>query len=260
MDVHLVEIPGDAPDAPAREEAFQRLAAEDRADGYVILSFLSLTLRHLRPLDEVGVPYVLVNRHFEHLNGPPVNCVVLDWVGATEDAVRRLYGLGHRRMALLMPDSDRSTVWDHEQGWRRGRNACGLDDTAARMVRYPEDDLAGTVEALVGQAKRGDLTAAVCFNDSTAFAVVRAALAAGVRVPEELSVIGFDNRIGDYTTPPLCSYDPHLLEVGKAAAQLMAVVLRYTGTEGESEEPQRITVPAEFVCRGTCARAPGEMT
>jgi LacI family transcriptional regulator len=267
MDVHLVEIPGDEPDAPGREEAFRRLAAEDRADGFVILSFLSLTPRHLRPLDEAGVPYVLVNRHFEHLHGvladgqgpttaPPhrVNCVTLDWVAATEDAVRRLYGLGHRRMALLMPDSDRSTVWDHEQGWRRGRSACGLDEKAARMVRYPEDGLAVRIDALVGDVKRAGPTgptAAVCFNDSTAFAVVRATLAAGVRVPEDLSVIGFDNRIGEYTTPALCSYDPHLLEVGKAAAQLMADVLR-----GESEEPQRITVPSEFVCRGTCGPAP----
>ena len=252
MDVHLVEIPGDEPDAPERDEAFRRLVAEDRADGFVILSFLSLTPRHLRPLDEVGLPYVLVNRHFDHAGGPPVNAVTLDWVGATEDALRRLVGLGHRRLALLMPDSDRSTVWDHELGWQRGRAACGLDESRAPMLRYGQDELPRRVAYLLGEITRSGgakgPTAVVCFNDSAAFEVLRAAAVAGVRVPEQLSVVGFDNRIGEYTTPPLCSYDPHLIEVGRAAAQLIVDVLR-----GETEGPTRVTVPATFVCRGTCA-------
>lgn len=251
MDVHLVEIPGDAAEAPERDDAFRRLVAEDRADGFVILSFLSLMPRHLQPLDDAGLPYVLVNRHFEHVGGPAVNSVTLDWVGATEDAVRRLVALGHRRLALLMPDSDRSTVWDHELGWKRGRAACGLDEVAAPMLRYGQDKLSQRIALLLDQIKRVGTpapTAVVCFNDSAAFEVVKAATAAGVRVPEQLSVIGFDNRIGEYTTPPLCSYDPHLIDVGRAAAQLIVDVLR-----GEAETPTRVTVPAEFVCRGSCA-------
>ncbi|HET7771707.1 MAG TPA: substrate-binding domain-containing protein, partial [Chloroflexota bacterium] len=213
--------------------------------------FFSLTSRHLEPLDDAGVPYVLVNRHFEHVGGPAVNCVTLDWVGATADAVRRLAELGHRRPALLMPDSDRSAVWDHEEGWRRGREACGLDERRAPMLRYPQDDLKGYAAQLMERIKRGEgPTALVCFNDSAAFEVMTVAAEAGVAVPEQVSVIGFDNRIGDYTTPPLCSYDPHLIDIGREAAKLMAAVLR-----GEVSEPRRVTVPATFVCRGSCGPA-----
>jgi DNA-binding LacI/PurR family transcriptional regulator len=251
MDVHLVAIPGDTPDAPESEAALRRLVAEDRADGFVILSFLSLTPRHVEPLDDAGVPYVLVNRHFEHLGRPPVNCVTPDWVGATADVVHRLAALGHRRPALLMPDSDRSAVWDHEAGWRRGHAACGLDPRRAPLLRYPQDDLKGYAAALMQRIRRGEgPTALVCFDDSAAFEVITIAAQADVPVPQQLSVIGFDNRIGDHTTPPLCSYDPHLIDIGRAAARLIAAVLR-----GDVSEPQRVTVPATFVCRGSCGPA-----
>ena len=250
IDVHLVALPGDSPESSERETALRRLIAEDRADGFVVLSCLSLTPHHLEPLDDAGVPYVLVNRHFEHVGGPAVNCVTLDWVGATADAVERLVALGHTRPALLMPDSDRSAVWDHEEGWRLGRSRLELEAERAPMLRYPQDDLASHAAALMERIRGGDPTAPtamVCFNDSAAFEVMTAAATAGVKVPEQLSVIGFDNRIGDYTTPPLCSYDPHLLEIGREAAKLMAAVLR-----GELSEPRRVTVPATFVCRGSC--------
>src|SRR5688500_7001322 len=253
IDVHLVAIPGDTPDAPGREAALRRLVAEDRADGFVILSFLSLTPRHLEPLDDAGVPYVLVNRHFEHVGGPAVDGGRVDWVTAAAAAVQRLAEMGHRRPALLMPDSNRSAIHDHEEGWRQGRERCGLDERRAPMLRYPPDDLRGYAESLVSAIARGDsdaVSALVCFNDSAAFEVMTVAAQAGVRVPEQLSVIGFDNRIGDYTTPPLCSYDPHLIDIGREAAKLMAAVLR-----GEVSEPRRVTVPATFVCRGSCGPA-----
>src|SRR5687767_3857981 len=172
IDVHLVALPGDSPDEPEREAALRRLIAEDRADGFVVLSFLSLTPRHLEPLDDAGVPYVLVNRHFQHVGGPEVNCVTLDWVGATADAVRRLAALGHRRPALLMPDSDRSAVWDHEEGWRKGREECGLPAERAPALRYPQDGLGSYAAALMERVRAGDEdapTALVCFNDSAAF-------------------------------------------------------------------------------------------
>jgi len=235
MDVHLVALPGE--DAE-RSAAFQRLVAEDRADGFVILSFLSLTPEDMRPLEEAGMPYVLVNRHFEHLTVPPAqlaNCVTLDWLYATEDAGRRLDALGHRRMVLLLPESDRSTVWDHEQGWHLGVSAAGLAEDGAPVWHFAQSELTARIGQLIDQIRAAPdaaPTAVVCFNDATAFAVLRAAAAGGVRVPEQLSVIGFDNRIGEYTTPPLCSYDGHLLDVGKEAARLMGAVLR-------REQPER---------------------
>ncbi len=54
-------------------------------------------------------------------------------------------------------------------------------------------------------------------------------------------------------TPPLCSYDGHLLDVGKEAARLMGAVLR-----GEQPAAKRVTPPAQFVCRGTCGSPRGE--
>ncbi|HEX2513422.1 MAG TPA: substrate-binding domain-containing protein, partial [Chloroflexota bacterium] len=66
------------------------------------------------------------------------------------------------------------------------------------------------------------------------------------------SVIGFDStRVGYGTTPPLCSYRPRFIEMGRRAAGLLAAALR-----GQQEGPRRIEVPVEFDCRGSCGPAP----
>jgi LacI family transcriptional regulator len=71
-------------------------------------------------------------------------------------------------------------------------------------------------------------------------------------VPAQLSVIGFDDIIAQYVTPPLCSFNPHLFDVGATAAVLLAAAVR-----GELAAPQRIVMPLDFVCRSSCGIAPG---
>lgn len=68
-----------------------------------------------------------------------------------------------------------------------------------------------------------------------------------IAVPRQLSVIGFDNIVAPYLTPPLCSFDPHLYDVGARAATLLAAALR-----GQLATPQRILMPLDFVCRASC--------
>ena len=97
-------------------------------------------------------------------------------------------------------------------------------------------------------------TALVGFNDWCALGVLRAAAALGVRVPEQLSVIGFDGGgVADGTTPPLCSYSPRFIDLGRQTATLLATALR-----GRLEAPRRVHVPVEFICRGSCGPAPSE--
>src|SRR5688572_21220327 len=188
MEVQLV--PPATPDDAAEPSAsiFHRLIAEDRADGYIVLTARALTPEDTRPLDEAGVPYVLANRHFGE---QPVNCVTYAWEDATHDALRRLHALGHRTLALLLPDLQNTTVLGHERGWLDGVAALGLTAEQAPVLRYARRgggdeengrELCRTLltAGLPGGGMRP--TAIVGFNDWCALGALRGAAALGVGV------------------------------------------------------------------------------
>jgi DNA-binding LacI/PurR family transcriptional regulator len=254
---HVVARPEDGSAA----EVLAKLVAEDRADGLILLTFLPLTPEDVAPLDRSGLPYVLVNRHFGTI---PVNCVTFEWEEAAQDVVERLWRDGHRHIALLLPDFDNTSVNGRAAGWEAGVRTLKIPKQDAPILRYvgspgvPPEMTAGGQELgarLLAEGLPGSgivPTAIVGFNDWCALGILRAAATAGVRVPDALSVIGFDStRVGDGTTPPLCSYSPRFIDMGRAAATLLAIALR-----GELERPRRIHVPVDFVCRGSCGPAP----
>ncbi|HET7771705.1 MAG TPA: LacI family DNA-binding transcriptional regulator, partial [Chloroflexota bacterium] len=272
---HIVERAEDRPVS----EVLGKLVAEDRADGLILLTFLPLKPEDVAPLDHARVPYVLVNRHF---GKQPVNCVTFEWEEAARDAAVRLGRQGHTRMALLLPDLENTSVVGRAKGWLAGVKQLGLTEDDAPILRYhgrpgvPEEMLAGG-RSLATQLLSEGLpaaggspasasgrtrprsagagripTAIVGFNDWCALGVLRVAAELNVQVPDQLSVIGFDStRVADGTTPPLCSYSPRFIDLGRQAAHLLSAALQRQVTT-----PKRIEIPVDFICRGSCAPAP----
>lgn len=181
---HVVLRPEDGPPA----EALGRLVAEDRADGLILLTFLPLTPADVAPLEQAGVPFVLVNRHF---GDRPVNCVTFEWEAAARDAILRLASTGHRHLALLLPDLENTSVIGRAEGWREGMRQAGLTEQDAPIVRYhgapgvPAEMTAGGYELAQcllrdGLPGTGQIpTAIVGFNDWCALGVLRAAAGLG---------------------------------------------------------------------------------
>lgn len=260
LEVHLepVQLPQAGREAEREQavaDAMRRLVAEDRGDGFIILTPASTTRDALVPFDEARVPYVLVNRHFD---ARPVNCVTVDYASAMRRAVEHLTRLGHRRLAALLPDRDSSTVRDREQGWREGVARSGLPDSAAPIVRYADRDPAAARRAATRlfstgvPGGAGIPTGIVCHTDTIAHAALQVAAAAGLRVPQQLSVIGIEDAIAQFLTPPLCTFDCHLHQMGMATASLLGWAL-----ENRGGTPRREAITPEFVCRDSCAPAPG---
>ena len=254
MEIQLITSERSEPAA----DAFRRVIAEDRADGYIVMTGLALSREDTRPLDDAGMPYVLANRHF---GDDPVNCVTYSWEEATHDALRRLHALGHRQMALLLPNLPNTTVIGHEDGWRAGVAALGLDPVSAPVLHYirrtggDEENGREMGRALLTGGLPGDAgrpTALVGFNDWCALGILQGAESAGLRVPEDVSVIGFDNTLlGMATRPRLSTYHPQSFEMGRQAARLLGAHLRK-----DAAGPQRVMIPVEFVERESCGPAP----
>ena len=198
-------------------------------------------------LEDYGRPYVLTWGVDPMRQHPSIG---FDNRAATFEMTRHLIGLGHRRFGLLsaVPDgNDRAT--ERGAGMRAALSQAGLklDD---RCVQYGPIDLAaasGMMGRLLDLDKRP--TAVVATNDVFAVGGMMACRAAGVRIPQDISITGVDNTdLGATQTPALTSIRTPIIEIGRAAAE--QVIARLEGRPHVAFQ----TLPFELVSRGSTAK------
>ena len=178
-----------------------------------------------------------------------LNVATVDFAGAAAEAARKFHALGHRRMAYIGSLGNL-----RHEGWMNGLRELGIyDQNADLIVRDPEPVYTLIVAEENGYAAGKELlqrknrpTAIFCTNDSRAKGVLRAAQELGVRVPEELSVIGFDNIPGsERLKPPLSTFSPPWEDVGEAAMKLLLSWLE----KGNRYKPQTKVLKIPFIER-----------
>jgi LacI family transcriptional regulator len=169
---------------------------------------------------------------------------------ATYEMTRHLVRLGHRRFGLLSAETggnDRAT--ERGAGMRAALRDAGLafDETSARYGPINLSSAADMMQDLLRNVPRP--TAVICTNDIFAVGALQACRAAGVRVPEDISITGVDNTdLGATQWPALTSIRTPIEEIGRAAGQ--QIVARLDGRPFERQQ----RFPFELVLRGTTAR------
>ena len=200
---------------PQREHAAVT-ALLPRVDGLVLVVSDPARSRALQAIRVAGLPYVLAyNRHARH------PCVCVDNEGAVAELVTALFGQGHRRIAMLCGDlkaSDRSRA--RHRGFLRGMAACGL--APGPLVEVPfDDDAIGALSVAFTRADRP--SALVCSNDLLAMRALRAAHLCGLRVPQDISITGFDGiALGAELVPSLATIAQPNRDIGAACIALLA--------------------------------------
>lgn len=201
-----------------------RIAHEDRAvgqllagnvDGMVLVVSNPATSTGLQRLAAARQPYVLAyNRHADH------PCVSVDGEQAVADLVAHLASQGHRRITMVsgqLAASDRAQ--QRCRGFRRGMAAAGLGDGALLEVPFVETAVQ-EIAALLRAGTRP--TALVCSNDLLAIRSIRAAALAGLSVPRDVSVAGFDGiALGEDLTPVLSTIAQPNAEIGRRSVGLL---------------------------------------
>jgi DNA-binding LacI/PurR family transcriptional regulator len=235
-----------------REHAFRLFDRGERSDGLLLLSLVP-------PEDEVErlrrarLPCVLVDAPH-----PAFPSFVIDDVRGGELATSHLVELGHTRIAFIgdkPPDPYRfASSRDRTRGYERALARAGIE---AR----PEYVREGTQSHHIARSIAIDLlrlpqrpTAVFAASDQQALGVLEAARILGIRVPEELSVVGFDDvEVAAYVG--LTTVRQPLFESGRRGAErLLAMV----GEESTPAEPQSEQLPVEVVVRTTTAAPPGD--
>lgn len=209
-----------------RDEHFAALTRRDRADGLLVMS-LPPPSHDLERLAAAGVPVVLLDARGPE--GHAVSSVVTDDVEGGRLATRHLLALGHERIAFIGDDPGNPLGFvssaEREQGYRQTLEAAGVE-VRPELIRHGPHVRSiarrRTEELLALRAGRP--TAVFAASDTQALGVLEAARAAGLRVPEDISVVGFDDiEVSSYVG--LTTVRQPLYESGRRAAARLLEVL-----------------------------------
>jgi DNA-binding LacI/PurR family transcriptional regulator len=232
-----------------QRRAFELFDRGDRADGLLVVSTLPPE-QEVERIQAARIPCILVDAVH-----PALPSIAVDDVAGGELATRHLVELGHRRIALIGdPPPEFRYEWsrDRTRGYERALRQAGIE-VLSEYVRE------GTRLLHVARAIATELlslperpTAIFASSDTQALGALEAARGLGIRVPQELSIVGFDDiEVASYVG--LTTVRQPLAESGRRGAELL---LRALG--GRPVDLRTELLPLELVVRGTTGPAPAE--
>jgi len=240
----------------SRFERYLEMLLDRRIEGLVVLAnWLFVDINVLADLEKNNIPTATVGRE---LKNDKISSVIVDNAAGTRAALEHLHSLGHRKIAFIRGPHQLS---DTEPRWRGVRTLArerGLELDSRLIVDLPEsgDPFSSfeqgyklTEELL---RRRRPFTALMAFDDMTAFGAIRALVKAGIRVPDQCSVVGFDD------VAPAAIYSPALTTVrqpmeimGTAAATIVLEAINAALEKKPTRTIHRRIVPELIVREST---------
>jgi DNA-binding LacI/PurR family transcriptional regulator len=207
---------------PQREITAVRTLREKRVDGIIVTASRVGNL-YLPLLEEVEVPIVLVNNQQE---GRYVYSVATDNVHGGEMATNHLLELGHRRIGYIAVPEKTSSSLERLKGYKRALQAHKVEVTDSLISSgngWPDGGERGMRQLL---ALSSPPTAVFCYNDMTAVGAIAEAKRIGFRVPQDISVVGFDDiAFAAYLDPPLTTVAQRKYDMGQIAMEMLLDIL-----------------------------------
>ncbi len=239
---------------PQREQSIVQAMSEHRVDGVIICS-ASFKSEQRRQFLAYGVPIVVVNNQAAE---DYRYSIYHDDVDGCRQITEHLLDLGHKRIAYLGNSSSGRTTLDRLTGFQGAMEAAGVAVPPGFIHEVPgggpENGL-NALEHFLIQPNRP--SALVCFNDMMAIGVLKGLQQAGIQVPGDFSVTGFDNIVfSAFTNPPLTTFDQPKRFIGAEAARLVLELLDSPPASEAAEEPRVRMLKGRLLVRETTARPP----
>tara|TARA_R100000027_G_scaffold52103_4_gene40882 strand:+ start:13017 stop:14030 length:1014 start_codon:yes stop_codon:yes gene_type:complete len=224
-----------------------QLLRKKRCNGAVLVA--SITEKEGQDLINARIPTVLVSHRLDLDGIGYIDCN--NFQGARE-LTEYLLRLGHRRIGYLCGSLENGNNRDRLDGYLKAMEEAGVDvDDSWLIEHHPTDvtEQAGYDQAQFLLERNPEVTAIFANNDSMAFGAVSACIEKGLRVPDDMSVVGYDDYVSSrYYNPPLTTMRQPLLEMGASAARWVDEQLK----DNISELPHRI-FRGELIVRKSCA-------
>jgi LacI family transcriptional regulator, repressor for deo operon, udp, cdd, tsx, nupC, and nupG len=237
---------GDTQHDDSREQRYALMLKSKEADGLIFLG-------HRLPAAAAALAQAAAPRCAPIVNGCEFNprlgvpSVHIDNARAAADAMTLLYDLGHQRIGVVTGPLVSPLSRDRLRGASTVARARGTSELAVIGGDFSIESGVAAAKRLLSGVPRP--TAIFCFNDEMAMGVLEYARQQRVRVPESLSVIGFDDiRYARYTVPPLTTIAQPMLALGEGTVRLLLTILG-----NDSTTPKSVTLPHTLEIRGSTA-------
>lgn len=197
-----------------------------KVDGLLILPIPN-TDSEIEILKARGIPVVLVNRYIER---HAFDCVYSDNQFGGYELTKQLLDLGHRRIAYIDHCYTSSAARDRFSGFRKAMDERGLFNENLRFVAdyRSQTTVNDAVQEILSQSEKA--TAIFAYNDLMAIYAMRALKDAGVRIPDEMTLVGYDNiTVAEFLEAPLTSVHQSPYEVGIEATKLLLKQIKEPG-------------------------------
>jgi len=228
-----------------KEELYVNLLMEQSVAGLIVVP-VSSKYDHLMFAFNVGIPVVTVDRKIAYEN---VSYITSDNFKGAYEVTKHLIELGHKQIACVTMDKKWSTVMDRIEGFKAAINEHHLPIDES-LILYSNGKIDGAIECtrkLLSLKNRP--TAIFGTSDIVAFGIIEEIINNNLRVPEDISVAGFDNiHYSAYFQVPLTTVEQPKHEMGKLAFNLLLKKIEKISTEEE-----RIILPTKLVVRRSTA-------
>ncbi|AOY74496.1 LacI family DNA-binding transcriptional regulator [Clostridium formicaceticum] len=232
-----------------KEKKYMNTLLEKRVDGIILMG--------TRPVDpcksnHIGrisskIPLLMVN---DYVLGAGVYAVLTDEVEGAYKAVKYLIDLGHRRIAYITGDGSYTTYQNKQKGYEialQEHDIAMNKDFIIHNLPYPEGGKRAALQLLSKKEERP--TAIFAGSDQIAMGVMKAAYEIGLKIPEDISIVGYANiPISGDLYPGLTTVDQYPYETGKLSAEILTKIIN-----GEQIHQKKFIMEPQLLVRQSCS-------
>lgn len=232
---------------PHNEPEFVRMMAERHVDGLLLARIgTSIENHYIHQLLQDRVPLVTTSYH---LHDAPLTVVDVDNVAGAYVATRHLLERGHLHIAMITGPLDIQSAHDRITGYRQALAEAGVSAEQSLIAHGDWQHRSGYLAMQDLLARGRTFTAVFAHNDSMAIGALHALRQARLRVPQDMSIVGYDDRPeAAYADPPLTTIRQPTHKVGVLATQLLIRAIEQPATQ-----PQQILLGVELIQRDSVA-------
>lgn len=229
-----------------REAAYLDVLIAKKVDGVIFIAAGS-PQEHLQELAREGIPVVVADRDVPQTLA---DVVLVDHEQGGYDATKYLISLGHRRIACIAGPSPLTPSADRVRGYKRALAEAHIPFDEQLVVPSTESYIGGEIAMTQLLNLDEPPTAVFAYNDVNAIGALRAIANAGLRVPQDISIVGFDDiPLASAVVPSLTTIAQPIAELGTLATELLISRIRGSNTSSG----QRIMLETRLVVRESCA-------
>ncbi|MCX7919480.1 MAG: LacI family transcriptional regulator [bacterium] len=228
------------------KETVPKFVREKNVDGLILSG--KIADKFILEIYQWGIPLVLVDNHIPQ---PNIDCVVTDNINGAKQAVNHLIELGHKKIGMLTGIGKHVSIIERRQGYFEAMKSANLTPNPKWIAEGDVTTEGGmeAMEKLFAQTKELP-TALFAFNDAMATGAMKVLRAHQIRVPEDISIVGFDDTDeAIHVIPPLTTVHVAKEEMGRIAAQLLI-----SRIQRKKDVRQRVVLTTHLVIRESTRR------